>query len=851
MKRFFFKNIEMVYCVGINGFGRIGKCIFMQLLENPDVEIRCINAPILEMKYVEQYLKYDSVHHYSRNFYFKIIDEDNFEISMNERRQRIHIFRDRNASNLLWRNYNVDFVFDCTGSYLTQEKCKEHNVDFVMMSAPAKDSTKTFVYGVNHKEYKGESIVSSASCTTNCITPVLKWLQDNLGILHGNFTTIHSTTASQHTVDILNKNARTNRCILNNIIPHTTGASSAISAVIPELKGLIHGTSLRVPVSNVSLVDLNVECRDTSKTLHEVLEMIKELDDERDEVIHVTKDTLVSCDFLTTTHPSIIDSKASLDMGNGKYKFMIWYDNEWSYSAQMIRLFLHMMKYRDRKQRRGNPELKDRSVNIPLNLENMKLNETEESKIQSFIHHLQEMLDSQVRNIHVCVDLRKSVTKEYIPEVVIPLCKKHIDVKIGFLETGMDRDGFDKMENEKDCKIWMYQSYRHTHLSKKTNHETTQSYSFENADFYSQRVILRVDMNVPIQNGIITDDYRITSILPTLKTILQNHPKRVILVSHLGRPNGWDEEYSLRIVVPVLEKYLGEKVGFLEKGMGEESEKKMEEELDCRIWVMENIRFYKEETDYEKKEISEEFQNQLLQMGDVYVNDAFGCSHRKHFSICGFSGRMPCYYGKCIQKELDAFDEILENPENKKIFMILGGAKIDDKIPILQKLCKKVKTIYLGGGILSNLIEGMNQKNKDALDEAKKHCNLIIATDGINQNNDYLRWNYKISSVSPENKIFDIGTQSLHELYQLIQQHDIVLWNGTMGWTEKGFIQGTDSLISILQQSSCQVIVGGGDTAGYVNQKKHSFYHVSTGGGASIEYISQGSLIGLDSIFDS
>jgi phosphoglycerate kinase len=376
-------------------------------------------------------------------------------------------------------------------------------------------------------------------------------------------------------------------------------------------------------------------------------------------------------------------------------------------------------------------------------------------------------------------------------------------------------------------------------------------------------------MNVPIQNGIITDDYRITSILPTLQHILKKNPKRVMLVSHLGRPQGWDEKYSLQIVIPVLEKYLGEKVGFLEKGIGEESEKKMmEEDVDCRIWVMENIRFYKEETDYENQEINEEFQQQFLQMGDMYVNDAFGCSHRKHFSICGFSGRMPCYYGKCIQKELEAFNTILENPEKKKIMMILGGAKIDDKVPILQKLCKKVKTIYLGGGILSNMIEGMNQKNKDALEEAKKHCNVVIATDGINQHHQYLRWNYQISCVPPENKIFDIGSQSLHELYQLIQQHDIILWNGTMGWTENGFIHGTDSLITILKQSSCQVIVGGGDTAGYVctplggdqknrlsadfvNEKKQSFYHISTGGGASIEYISQGSLIGLESIFDS
>jgi glyceraldehyde 3-phosphate dehydrogenase len=193
--------------IGINGFGRIGKCIFLQLLQDPTVSIQCINAPVLEMKYLEQYLKYDSVHHYPRDFNITIIDDHTFEIEYQKRRQTIHVFRDRNAKNLNWRDYQVSFVFDCTGSYLTTEKCQEHDADFIMMSAPAKDSTKTFVYGVNHQEYQGEKIISAASCTTNCITPVLKWVHEELGgIKCGNFTTIHATTASQYTVDILNKN---------------------------------------------------------------------------------------------------------------------------------------------------------------------------------------------------------------------------------------------------------------------------------------------------------------------------------------------------------------------------------------------------------------------------------------------------------------------------------------------------------------------------------------------------------------------------------------------------------------------------------------------------------------------
>lgn len=336
--------------IGINGFGRIGKCCFLQLLLSNDknIDIKCINCDKLDLKYLSTYLKHDSVHHYPVNFDITIIGEDDFEICYeNGKKHTIHIFRDRNAKNLNWRDYGVNFVLECTGSYLTIEKCQEHAVDNVLISAPPKGKdVPTFVYGVNHDEYSGQSIVSAASCTTNCITPVLKWFNDNLRIVEGNFTTIHATTASQYTVDIINKNVRTERSILNNIIPHTTGASSAISAVIPSLKGKIHGTSLRVPVSNVSLVDLNLVCEETKYTFNEVMEMLKSIEGDIRDVIYVSDENLVSCDFMTTVEPSIIDKRASLDLGPGKFKLMIWYDNEWSYAAQMIRLMKSIMVHK-------------------------------------------------------------------------------------------------------------------------------------------------------------------------------------------------------------------------------------------------------------------------------------------------------------------------------------------------------------------------------------------------------------------------------------------------------------------------------------------------------------------------
>lgn len=719
--------------IGINGFGRIGKCIFLQLLQDPSISIRCINAPVLEMKYLEQYLKYDSVHHYPRDFQIIIVDDNTFSVEYKGRGQIIHVFRDRNAKNLYWRDYGVSFVFDCTGSYLTTEKCQEHDADFVMMSAPAKDSTKTFVYGVNHLDYNGEKIISAASCTTNCITPVLKWVHDELGgIVCGNFTTIHATTASQYTVDILNKNARTNRSILNNIIPHTTGASSAIAAVIPELKGKIHGTSLRVPVSNVSLVDLNVECGDTSLSLNDVLEKMRKINDDRKDVIMVTKDTLVSCDFITTTHPSIVDCKASLDLGNGKYKLMIWYDNEWSYSAQMIRMMKHMIS------------------------------------------------SSQIHQI-------KSIDQMNLKE---------------------------------------------------------------------KNVVLRVDFNVPISNGIVTDEYRITSALPTIHKIIEKGAKNLILVSHLGRPKEKNSKDSLKILLPILQKYLPN-ISFLPDGIHPHSISTIhqkDEELDVmetKIYLLENIRFHSEETDYEKKSISHEFKELYSDLGDVFINDAFGSSHRKHFSICGFANDplKETGYGYLIQKEIESLNSILHSPHQKTL-VILGGAKIDDKVPVLQNLCKKVKTIFLGGGILTSASHGFNEINQQAIQQASQSCNLIWANDAITSTNEYLKWNEQIPTNTT---LYDIGSLSTFHLMKLIKEHNIIFWNGTMGYTERGFDTGSEILIkTLLEETSKKIVIGGGDTAGFCNEylkkydiKTPSHWHISTGGGASIEYLSDGFLSGI------
>ncbi len=412
--------------IGINGFGRIGKTLFLQLLDDNDIKVCAINAVELENKYVEQYLKYDSVHKYDTNFKVDICENDYFSC---KNQTNVKILRDRDATKLDWKKYSCEYVIDCTGSYLTKEKCQEHNVDYIIMSAPSKDNSPTFVYGANHINYKGERIISGASCTTNCITPVLKWLNDKLEIISGSFTTIHSTTASQYTVDVLKKNSRTNRSIINNIIPHTTGASSAISAIIPELKDKIHGTSLRVPISNVSLVDMVIECKNKHYSLNDIFSDINSISYELKDVLQINKNTLVSCDFISNKCPSIIDSKASIDLGNGKYKLMVWYDNEWSYSAQLIRLIKYMYHY-----------------------------------------------------------------------------------------------------NNSDKN------------------------SIEQINFTNKNVLLRLDLNVPIKNGIIVDDFRIESSIPTIKYILKQNINRLILCSHLGRPKKYESEYSLKIILDTIEK---------------------------------------------------------------------------------------------------------------------------------------------------------------------------------------------------------------------------------------------------------------------------------------------------------
>ena len=216
--------------IGINGFGRIGKTIFLQLLDNKLINVKAINIPDFDINNLESYLKNDSVHHYHKDFHVEILSESCFKIN----NQKIYLFNNRDPSLLNWQLHNIDYVIDSTVAFLTVDKASKHNCNYVIMCAPPKDNTPQFIYNVNHDNYKGEPIISNASCTTNCITPVLKCLMESNEIISANFTTIHATTASQNVSDTIKFKNRTRRSILNNIIPHSTGASKSIAKVLPK-----------------------------------------------------------------------------------------------------------------------------------------------------------------------------------------------------------------------------------------------------------------------------------------------------------------------------------------------------------------------------------------------------------------------------------------------------------------------------------------------------------------------------------------------------------------------------------------------------------------------------------------
>jgi len=324
----------MAIKIGINGFGRIGRMVFRAAVQNfSDIEVVGIND-LLEPDYLAYMLKYDSVHGRFKGD----VAVDGNTLVVNGKRIRLTAVKD--PAELKWGEVGADIVVESTGLFLTKETCEKHlaaGAKKVVMSAPSKDDTPMFVYGVNDKSYKGEAIISNASCTTNCLAPVAKVLNDAFGIKRGLMTTVHATTATQKTVDgPSNKDWRGGRGILENIIPSSTGAAKAVGVVIPELNKKLTGMSFRVPTSDVSVIDLTVELNKDASYADICNAMKAAAAGPMKGVLGYTEDKVVSTDFRGEAMTSVFDAEAGIALDSTFVKVVAWYDNEWGYSNKCL-----------------------------------------------------------------------------------------------------------------------------------------------------------------------------------------------------------------------------------------------------------------------------------------------------------------------------------------------------------------------------------------------------------------------------------------------------------------------------------------------------------------------------------
>lgn len=328
--------------IAINGFGRIGRCAARIALNRDDVELIAINDTA-KRDLTRYLLQYDTVHgEFGKKV--EVINDDYISVDG----KKIRVFSTREPGELKFADIGAEVVLECTGAFLTTEKSQvyiNNGIKKVVMSAPAKDDTPTFVMGVNEKTYAGQDIISNASCTTNCLGPVAKILDDELGIEKGLMTTIHAYTHGQSLVDVKGRDFRRSRAAACNIIPTNTGAAKAINLVLPQLKGKMHGQSVRVPVPNVSMVDLNVLTKKetTKDELNEIFRTYQ--NGAMKGILFVDDDERVSSDFCTNPYSSIVASDLTQVICGNMIKVMSWYDNEWGYSNRLIDLAVYAMKH--------------------------------------------------------------------------------------------------------------------------------------------------------------------------------------------------------------------------------------------------------------------------------------------------------------------------------------------------------------------------------------------------------------------------------------------------------------------------------------------------------------------------
>lgn len=331
----------MTIRIGINGFGRIGRLVMRAAAERSDIEVVAIND-LLDTDYIAYLLKYDSTH----GLFDGEVTVDNNSLVVNGK--TIRITSERDPAALKWDEVGVDVVVESTGLFLTKETAAKHieaGAKKVVMSAPSKDDTPMFVMGVNQDSYAGENIVSNASCTTNCLAPLAKVLNDKFGIVDGLMTTVHATTATQKTVDGPSmKDWRGGRGAGQNIIPSSTGAAKAVGKVIPELNGKLTGMAFRVPTPNVSVVDLTVNLAKPASYAEICAAMKEASEGELKGIMGYTEDAVVSNDFVGDARTSVFDATAGIALTDTFVKLVSWYDNEWGYSNKVLDLVAHISK---------------------------------------------------------------------------------------------------------------------------------------------------------------------------------------------------------------------------------------------------------------------------------------------------------------------------------------------------------------------------------------------------------------------------------------------------------------------------------------------------------------------------
>lgn len=325
--------------VGINGFGRIGRLVFRAAMKRNDIEIVGIND-LIDVDYMVYMLKYDTMH----GRFDGTVEAKDGKLVVNG--QAIRVTAEKDPANLKWDEVGAEYVVESTGLFLTKEKAEAHlkaGAKRVVMSAPSKDDTPMFVMGVNHTKYAGEPIVSNASCTTNCLAPLTKVINDKFGVIEGLMTTVHSTTATQKIVDGPSmKDWRGGRAAAGNIIPSSTGAAKAVGKVIPELNGKLTGMSFRVPTLDVSVVDVTFRLAKEA-SYDEIKAAVKEASEgEMKGILGYTEEDVVSSDFLGDPRTSIFDAKAGIALNKNFVKLVSWYDNEWGYSNKVLELIAHM-----------------------------------------------------------------------------------------------------------------------------------------------------------------------------------------------------------------------------------------------------------------------------------------------------------------------------------------------------------------------------------------------------------------------------------------------------------------------------------------------------------------------------